>query len=331
MEKKLYKLRIDPEFHNLIPPLSAEELKMLEESIVRDGCDTPLVVWKGTIVDGHNRYEICHKHNIPFALEEKEFTDNDAAMFWMLEHQLARRNLNSYQRGELVLKFEPMVRKIAASKQANSTGGDNPQLCKISDKAAIRTTGELGKMAGVSHDTIVKVRKLNASADEATKKKLRDGDISINRAYNQMVNSEHEGETRICEHCGEEKPYSDFRIPPNRTSYQPVCKECEAKEKQEEKELKAREADPSITGIDVIDGQVGHVLVGLPNAPEAFDQLTDMLQNTFDYYITSFQGLINQYQSNMITDGNTRKLQSMINKTNKAVINLLNERLQEVI
>ena len=73
MEKKLYKLRIDPEYQNLIPPPSDEEYKMLEESIIRDGCDTPLVVWKGTIVDGHNRYKICQKHNIPFAIEEKEF------------------------------------------------------------------------------------------------------------------------------------------------------------------------------------------------------------------------------------------------------------------
>ena len=105
MEKKVYELRIDPELRDLIPPLSDEEKKMLEDSILRDGCDTPLIVWNGTIVDGHNRYDICRKHDIPFGIEEKDFEDRDAAMFWMLEHQLARRNLNSYQRSLVGLKY----------------------------------------------------------------------------------------------------------------------------------------------------------------------------------------------------------------------------------
>ena len=70
MEKKVYDLKVDPELRDLIPPLSEEEHRMLEDSIVRDGCDTPLTVWDGTIVDGHNRYEICVRHNIPFAYAE---------------------------------------------------------------------------------------------------------------------------------------------------------------------------------------------------------------------------------------------------------------------
>ena len=95
MEKKVYELKIDPEFRDLIPPLTEEEHKMLEASIVREGCDTPLTIWNGTIVDGHNRYEICRRHEIPFTYDEREFESKEAAMFWMLEHQLARRNLNS--------------------------------------------------------------------------------------------------------------------------------------------------------------------------------------------------------------------------------------------
>ena len=64
-EKKVWALKVDDELRGLIPPLSTEERKMLEESIVRDGCDTPLTVWEGTIVDGHNRYDICREHGIP--------------------------------------------------------------------------------------------------------------------------------------------------------------------------------------------------------------------------------------------------------------------------
>ena len=66
-EKKVYDLTVDPEFRDLIPPLNEEELKLLEASIVADGCESPLIVWNGVIVDGHNRYAICRKHEIPFA------------------------------------------------------------------------------------------------------------------------------------------------------------------------------------------------------------------------------------------------------------------------
>ena len=102
-EKKVYELTVDSEFRDLIPPLNEEELKLLEESIVADGCESPLIVWNGVIVDGHNRYAICRKHKIPFAIQEKDFSSRDDAMLWMLRNQLGRRNLNDYQRGEMVL------------------------------------------------------------------------------------------------------------------------------------------------------------------------------------------------------------------------------------
>jgi N6-adenosine-specific RNA methylase IME4 len=39
-------ITIDPEFKALIPPLAADELRQLEENILRDGCRDPLVVWQ---------------------------------------------------------------------------------------------------------------------------------------------------------------------------------------------------------------------------------------------------------------------------------------------
>ena len=59
-------MKIDAEFQSLIPPLTYEEKKMLEESILSEGCRDAIVVWNDTIIDGHNRYEICKKHGIHF-------------------------------------------------------------------------------------------------------------------------------------------------------------------------------------------------------------------------------------------------------------------------
>ena len=64
---------IDDEFQVLIPQLSVDEFKILEENIRKDGCRDPLVVWNGILVDGHNRYKICTKHNLEFNVVEKYF------------------------------------------------------------------------------------------------------------------------------------------------------------------------------------------------------------------------------------------------------------------
>ena len=65
-------LKINEEFTFLIPKLTAEEYEELEASIIQDGCRDRIVTWKGYIIDGHNRYEICNKHNITFEVLEKD-------------------------------------------------------------------------------------------------------------------------------------------------------------------------------------------------------------------------------------------------------------------
>ena len=56
-------LRIDEEFEKLVPPLTDEEYRQLEENIVLEGTVLmPLMVWNGTVIDGHNRYKIIRKH-----------------------------------------------------------------------------------------------------------------------------------------------------------------------------------------------------------------------------------------------------------------------------
>jgi hypothetical protein len=93
---------IDPEFAARIPPLAAEERKQLEINIVEHGeARDPLVVWsrkgKLTILDGHNRYEICTRLGLPFDIHELSFTARDKAADWIDRNQLGRRNLSSDQ------------------------------------------------------------------------------------------------------------------------------------------------------------------------------------------------------------------------------------------
>ena len=100
---------IDNEFKGLIPPLTDEEYKGLEESILKDGCRDALVLWGEILVDGHNRYEICTRHNIPFKTVQMEFSDRDVAREWMIKNQLSRRNLKEYDIYKLAMEYKKIL------------------------------------------------------------------------------------------------------------------------------------------------------------------------------------------------------------------------------
>lgn len=97
-------IKIDPEFRDVIPPLSAEEYAGLEANILADGCMNALVLWGEILVDGHNRYRICTEHNIPFKTVQKDFDSREDVIIWICKNQSGRRNLTpeqlSYLRGK---------------------------------------------------------------------------------------------------------------------------------------------------------------------------------------------------------------------------------------
>jgi len=111
-EKQIYKLKIDENFKKLIPPLTPNEYEQLEENIVRDGCREPLCVWENTIVDGHNRYEICTRLKIPFFLQKVKFSSEEEALNWICANQLGRRNISEETRRYLIGKRYEMEKKL---------------------------------------------------------------------------------------------------------------------------------------------------------------------------------------------------------------------------
>jgi hypothetical protein len=71
--------------------------------------------------------------------------------------------------GILALKLKNIYAEKAKENLKTSTGGVNPQPCQNSDKVGIDTKKELAKIAGVSHDTIQKVEKIQDKASPEIK------------------------------------------------------------------------------------------------------------------------------------------------------------------
>lgn len=150
------KLTINPTFRDLIPALSSDELVQLENNLNADGCRDPLVVWGDTIVDGHNRYEICTRNLIPFKTVSKEFADEDDVIDWIEKNQLGRRNLTADAR-KLILGRR-------YNRQKKNAGQRGPKKLDQNEPAS---TAE--KLAAENHVSPATVKRAGKFAEEADK------------------------------------------------------------------------------------------------------------------------------------------------------------------
>lgn len=161
-------LKIDPEFEAVIPPLSAEEFKKLEDNILQDReVFTPIFTWNGFIVDGHHRYKILQKHpEIPYRIIPKDFENQYAAIAWICNHQLGRRNLTDRNRDYLVgrrYEFEVL-----------SHGGDRRSGKVVStDRSGLLKSGvnvtrqNIAKETGTSEGYVERSRRFANGVDAA--------------------------------------------------------------------------------------------------------------------------------------------------------------------
>ena len=203
-------LKIDPELRDLLPPLTDEEYKQLEKNIVENGFDKnfPIMEWQGFIVDGHNRYNICKKHNITdYVVGTLGYETKEEVMEWMLDIQLGRRNLSPIQRIAIAEKYRSIYEKQAlankqvAMSEARKSNKNNkseqflPNLVTTVDK--VDTTKKLAEVAGVGKETYRMGAKILNSDNEEVKQAVLSGEMSINAGYNKIRENKKVEDTNV--------------------------------------------------------------------------------------------------------------------------------------
>lgn len=184
----------DNEFRSLIPPLHIDERKRLEGSLIAEGNRDPIIIWKEKqiLLDGHNRYDICHAHNIPLKPPiELSFKDRDDAKIWILKNQLERRNLERYSYIALALKLDELLRPKAEANLRLSPGRPPHKGFPIlenllSPEQRINSVKEVAKIAHTSTGTVAKVKTIEKYATPEQKAQLVNGKESINKIYNDI-------------------------------------------------------------------------------------------------------------------------------------------------
>jgi N6-adenosine-specific RNA methylase IME4 len=182
-------LEIKEEFKKLIPHLTVEEFKQLEQNCLDEGIREKIITWNGFIIDGHNRYEIATRWNLDYKTESKYFKNENDVKEWMINNQFGRRNLSNYQRSVLALQLEEVFSAKAKENLKLSDGKGKQKSAELKIEP-IETRKELAKIANVSHDTIAKVKKIEAKATPEVKAQLSTGEISINQAYQEIKKEE---------------------------------------------------------------------------------------------------------------------------------------------
>jgi len=187
-------ITINNELLQYIDPLTANEYAALERSLLAEGCRDALVLWGEVLVDGHNRYEICRKHDIAFqTVQHTSFQSIDDVMLWMIDNQLGRRSVTDFQRGVLALRKRDILAarvraEMDAAIEAKQGAGQSQETSASSGSetsipsAAIKSREDIARAAGISSNTIGQIEKIRKTAAPELVEAVRVGAISINAA-----------------------------------------------------------------------------------------------------------------------------------------------------
>jgi transcriptional regulator with XRE-family HTH domain len=174
-------ITIHDELRSFVDPLTEIEYAALERSLLAEGCRDALVLWNGVLIDGHNRYEICRKHDIPFrTVQNDSFASLEDVKLWMIDNHLARRSVSDFQRGLLALR----KKQIVAARKAERAAEAAEQEPDEDTSPPWNTREEVARAARVSPNTISQIERIQKTATPQLLDAVRTGAISINAAAN---------------------------------------------------------------------------------------------------------------------------------------------------
>lgn len=114
----------NPHFHNLILSDSfkclktfdsPEKLQVLENDLINNGCQEPILTWHNKIIDGYKRYSICKKTGIACRTKSTNFQYEEEAIAWVCRQELKKPFLPDGHRKYLIGKLYN-AQKVAYSK-----------------------------------------------------------------------------------------------------------------------------------------------------------------------------------------------------------------------
>jgi 16S rRNA G966 N2-methylase RsmD len=196
-------IKIDPKYCKLVNPVSNAEYEILKNSIRCKGLHLPIIINQDNIIlDGHNRLRICQELGIEPKFEVKEFSDQSQEKEFVIEINLKRRHLNSFQIAELEYKMEEIYRErakqrslsnlknvnkeIDLSTAPNDATDDDANVQKEKEEETGKVSEIIAKKTGLSHRTYERAKKIIEEGSEDLKEQLRANKTTISKVYDKI-------------------------------------------------------------------------------------------------------------------------------------------------
>ncbi len=172
------------ELKSYLPMMEPSLFKQLEKDIKKNGLNDPILYFKtpageNLVIEGHTRLEACIKQQIkkfPTKEIKANFERIDDIRFWMVQHQVQRRNLSLLEKVKLSFAHKDIIEKKAKENQSNA-GKKN----KVN--APLDTNDEIAKISGVGRASVVRYGAILEKASNAILNQLDNGSLSIYSAY----------------------------------------------------------------------------------------------------------------------------------------------------
>ena len=182
-------------------PIRETTLNEIVEDMKKNGYDYahPITIWAGhkvTVVDGHSRLKAALQvgmSKVPIML--RNFADEEEALQYAIHSQSGRRNLTDAE----------LLNCISLIDTKYSRGGSSKATREAFGKSAQKTADLLG----ISRGKVEKLRTVNDHASSQVKDAVLNGELSVNKAYNETMAARRE-EKRASEPVSETcKPVTD--------------------------------------------------------------------------------------------------------------------------
>ena len=180
---------------DLLPRMSEPEFADLRESIELDGLQNSIVLYRGRILDGRNRYRACRELGVPVTFSQFVGTEQQALTYVLSSNQ-HRRHLTASQRAVVANEAQPMVavevnaKRIEKIRQARlqQLAREFPSILTGSPDSALSPTESraiAADMMGVSSGYVSHARRIK-EADPELYRGVRAGRVTIPAALRKL-------------------------------------------------------------------------------------------------------------------------------------------------
>jgi hypothetical protein len=170
------RVKISPDFENLLPDPSTEELAQMEANIIaHPEAFPPIVIWANhhnTLIEGHWRYKLFVKNGLNPKFLKMKFANREEALAYAVRAQAGRRNIGPGQLAMLLTKHPP----LAIDLKSTANGG--------------ASISEIAKELGVTKRTVSRARMVRKKAPPATITSVERGEKSLNKAESEIKRPE---------------------------------------------------------------------------------------------------------------------------------------------